>query len=549
MREALRGLGWVAALGCFAACSSNGVVLETLHGDPAPSHNDAGEASTMADSGPPKGVDPDSLRSGTRIHVRVQVSDGELLSVVGMHDTLRDVDCSLHVADDGVTRCLPDLPSVSSGVIYPSGVVYTDPDCTGQPLILVNPGAAPCYGPPAPPAYKLWSAPRAPTSQCFKSAPTHVLTPGAQIQPPEQLYSSDNFTCQPTSAVMGSIVYATNTSPASDWVAFERTAKPLTSQLGIIQWSGSDGSRFRGDTILLSNGKPCDASDGYSAVPYSAAPPGTVSRCTPSNVQSLNVYFSDAACSTGIALVDPNCDPPELLIEPGASSDPCSSPAVGYFALGDVIHSPVYSIVLSSTPGSCQPAGTEIAGQVAYAKGAPVDLTIYPTMQAVLTGSGRIRHYEWQSEGVSIADAGNWTDSATGAPVTATGFDDGVTRGVFSTSGTEKFFSDSDCKTWMLSTYPPSDTCSPPQPLPRWVSFDAIPTTVCEGTGTQSSVRPVLGKHKGQVYTLNPDINVEMNGACSEYVPSKTTTQYDFYDLGKPISASSLFAEITTIDL
>ncbi|HVW25050.1 MAG TPA: hypothetical protein VHC69_06740 [Polyangiaceae bacterium] len=537
MREASPGWGWVwpVLIGCFVACSSNDVVLETRRGDPAPSDDDAGAPSTTEDAGPPKGVDPDSLRSGSRIHVRVQVSDGELLQVVGLHDTLYDVDCHIDVADDGVSRCLP--------AAY-AGVVYADADCT-EPLMRFGPSEPPCDGPPLP-MYALLDD--SVTNLCSKST-FHVVISGARIDSPPQLYDNANRdgTCQPTSAGT-STIYATNPSPASDWVAFQSTVTPLTSRLGVIQWSGSDGSRMPGDTVLLSNDEPCDP-DKLPSVPPN---PDTVSHCIPRNVQNITngPYFSDAACTAAIA-VAPACDPPELITEFTPSSDSCDDSAAGYFALGDVVSSMVYTTTPSLQSGSCSPAGSQSAGQMAYTKGAPVDPAMYPPMQMVLVGSGRVRHYEWQSEGVSISNSGSLVDAATKAPVTPTVFVDGVTRGVFSATTTDKFFSDANCKTWMLDEPTLLDTCAAPE-LPRWVSFEATPTAampICEGYFTQSAVRPVLGKHTGKVYTLDLDINAEMNGACSEYVPSKSTVTYDFYDLGNPIPASSLFAEIETVDL
>jgi hypothetical protein len=577
MREARRGLGWVVALGCFAACSSSGVVLETKKGEPVPQDSDAGAVSSADDAGPLKGVDSDSLRSGNRIHIRVHVSDGEVISVVGLHDTLRDVDCYLDAADDGVTRCLPEYSSLGADITpgvpiaSPPLSVFADADCTER-LLRVDPqsGSPPCYnGPSTLPPYVTFSMP---ADHCSQRVLTQVVAGGAQIQSPSQLYSTDSGSCQPTTVPTSSLIYASSPSPASDWVAFQKTVKPLTSRLGVIQWSGSDGSLFPGDTVLLPNDESCGPGD-----PHSSVPPGIISNCIPSNVGNVGGYFSDAACTAEVAVVDPNCELPELLAEYPSSTGSCSVDALGnitysgnaalnYFALGDAIHSTVYTTAPLAPPGQpsmCTPAssdaasaaGADIGGSVAYAKGAPVDPASYPPMQMVLTGSGRIRHYEWQSEGVSIGDAGNLVDAMTGAAVTPTAFDDGVMRGVFSTTGTDKFFSDPNCKTWMLDIVTANSTgvngTCPPMEIPRWVSFAAIPTlaTACDGDRTQSSVRPVLSKHTGKVYTLIPDINVEMNGACSEYVPSKSDLSYDFYDLGNPVPASSLFAEIKTVDL
>lgn len=540
MRESSPGWGWVwsGLIGWFAACSSNDVVLETRQGDPAPSRDDAGPVFTMEDAGPPKGVDPDSLRSGSRIHVRVAVSDGELLQVDGLYDTLYNVYCHIDVADDGVSRCLPDR-TVSN-----ASVVYADADCT-EPLIRVESGAPPpCAGTP-PPIYELLAD--TVTNPCATS-PFHVVVSGARIDPPPQLYSNANRdgTCQPTSAVT-STVYATSPSPASNWVAFQSTVKPVTSRLGVIQWSGSDGSLMPGDTVLLSNDEPCDPDGGY----YQPPNPDTVSHCLPRSVEDItnSTYFSDAACTAAIAVIR-GCETPELFAESTPGPDSCSQGQVSYFARGDAVTSTVY-MSPPLTSASCTAAGSEIAGETAYAKGAPVDPAMYPPMQMVLVGSGRVRHYEWQSEGMSISNPGTLVDAATGAPATPTAFVDGVTRGVFSTTTTDKFFSDANCKTWMLDEATSQDLCGATG-LPRWVSFAAIPTAAmpsCEGIFMQTSVRPVLGKHTGKVYTLDLDINAEMNGACSEYVPSKSTVTYDFYDLGNPIAASSLFAEIETVDL
>jgi hypothetical protein len=537
-----RRWGVTALVGFSAACSSSGVVLETRRGDPSP-RADAGAVSASEDAGPLRGVDHDSLRSGSRIDVRVVVSDGALLRVTGMHDTFHDVDCSIQTADDGTPRCLPSSAA---------RVVFADSNCT-QPVFEVEPGGPPCWGPPAPPPYAFWQSP----SHCPQNG-AHLVVPGKEIQQPPQLYDTANVsgTCQPTTATsLTSFTggtpsfYAANPSPPSDWVTFEKTIKPLTSQLGVIQWMGSDGSRFVGDTVLLSNGAPCGPGGTHGVTE-----PGTVYRCMPSNVQGLvfGPYFSDAACTVAVS-VAPACAPPDLLVEFKPSNDSCiGNEDVSYFSLGEVVaNANLFApLDVTSGPAPCTSASSRLDGVVVYTKGAPVDPSTYPAMQMVLTGSGRVRHYEWQSEGVSITDAGNWTDAATGAAVQAAPFPAGVSRGVFSTSlGLNGFYADAQCKMPILGEPTSPDTCGTPSEMPRWVAIEVPPKT-CDGTTSyESSVRRVGARYTGTIYSVNLSVNVENNGGCSEYVPAKSSVTYDFYELGNPVPASSLFAEIKTVDL
>jgi hypothetical protein len=531
------------------------MVLESRRGDPAPPDGDAGAVSTDQDAGPPKGVDPEMLRSGSRIRVRGVVSDGELLQVVGLHDALHDVDCSIQTADDGVSRCLP----ISNARVD----VFSDANCT-RPLMSAEPGGPPCWAAASPPAYAYWQSP----NSCPTSG-THLVTPGEQTQPPAQVYDTASGTgqCEPTtstattSSTAGTpTFYVANPSPASDWVAFQKTIKPLTSQLGLIQWIGSDGSRFIGDTVLLSNGEPCGPANPYP-VPvlggvnalHSGAP-GALSRCIPKNTLAFYVgsYFSDAACATPVVIA-PACQAPSLLAVVSASNDPCSyGNDVSYFNVGDIVpNSSLYApLEVTSGPEPCTSATGQLEGMVAYTKGAPVDPTTYPAMQLVLAGSGRVRHEEWQSEGVSISDAGHWTDAATGQFVEAAAFPGGVRRGVFSTSlEPDKFFSDAACKNRLVVGTSSSDVCGPSEELPRWVALPVPPATCDAGPSYESSVRLVGAKYTGKVYTSNSGLNVENNGGCSEYVPSKNVMTYEFYTLGDPVPASSVFAEIATVDL
>jgi hypothetical protein len=86
--------------------------------------------------------------------------------------------------------------------------------------------------------------------------------------------------------------------------------------------------------------------------------------------------------------------------------------------------------------------------------------------------------------------------------------------------------------------------------LPQWVLADAAANpAVCDTRDYKPFVRAVGKTYPGPVFTTIANYNVNGTDACSAYVQSKSALSYDFYELGDPVPASSVFAEINTVDL
>lgn len=541
--------GWwvtVGAAGCLAACSSSGVVLESRRGDPAPSH-DAGAGASMGEAGALTGMDSEGLRSGSRVHVSVYTSGGEFLSMRSAHDTLHDIDCEVAVAEDGVSRCIPALSS---------NVAFLDAACT-IPVIFSYPGDTP-------PGCGVRSPPLGPflsytTDQPCPQAPAHVVQQGAEIKPtPDALYQSSGGSCG--SGLVGEHVYSTTPSPPGDWVAFDRTVRTVTAELGVVEWSGRDGTRLPGDIRLLPADIPCEP-EGVADAPLDPPSASGEYHCVPANRVSLanGELFSDPAC-TNVAATAPGCQPPpDLLDLVDQSTDPCGRKAPNLFAVGSTVpHSSVYT----SLNGSCAPAAGLFASFTSYSMGAPVDRGTYPALQALASGTGRLQHWTWQVGGAFVAEAspGVWSDAASGANVQPSLYGDGITRGMFSTTFADpSFYADNACTKPLLGveisqrgpTASPILDCSSGG-VPRWAIVNEIgwlSPPPCEVSGGTAAFRPILGSHAGPVYTTDPTLNSAADTVCSEYAPSRNSFIDTFYDLGAAVPANSLFATIQIVDL
>jgi hypothetical protein len=550
MRDARAGWGGVIAstIGCLAACSSNGLVLESRHGDPAPS-GDAGSVSTSGDAGPLTGVDSEALRSGGRVHVSVYASGGQFLSVRSAHDTQHDVDCQIAFAEDGVPRCLPYLGVVDSKYAQ-TGVAFRDADCT-VPVVYVFPFLGCGASAPAVAPFVIYQTDKA----CPQPKVTHVVAPGAEIDPQLPLFQWNLGVCQPASSPVAH-AYDAVPSPPTDWVSFERTVVSVTPELGIVHWTGSDGARVLGDIRLLPKDIPCEPL-GIAGAPLSPPSARAEYHCVPSNrvYPSTGVLFSDAAC-TVTAAIAPDCDPPDLLVLSDPQTGSCGNEGFNFFAVGRVVPN---SGVYTSVNAPCRPAEGLLGGLTAYQQGAAVDPATFPALQARPEGTGSLQHWVWQAGGAYLAEAspGEWSDTASGAPASATTYSDGVQRGVFSTSFlNEPYYADAACAKPLLAIQTPSvngqgamvDCAS--GAYPRWVLADASTTfSSCPTMDHEPFVRAVGAAYSGAVFTTIANYNERGTSACSAYVPSKSALSYDFHELGDPVPASSAFASIQTVDL
>ncbi len=484
------------------------------------------------------------MQSGTRIRISAYTADGEVLQVIGTHDTLRDVDCYIDVAEDGVSRCMP-----SQGTVY-----YRDENCT-EPLILVPSSPADCAAPQPSSAYVSYKSQR----PCPVPV-VHVVKPGAALDPPSNVYAFSLGSCQqqPFSASQGTLHDAIP-SPPSDWVGFTSTVKTITPELGIVQWSGADGTRTTaidltgtGVMRLLANNAACDPVGDYAGAPNAAI----VYRCIPSNRVSLaiNAFYSDTAC-TDVVAIAPTCQPPDLLAEPvSAPPGGCGEGTSNFFAVGDVIPN---SSVSTNALGPCRPAESILGGFTSYLAGAQVDPATFPVLQEAPSGRGRLQPWVWQVDGIStgVLDNGELADAATGAQAEiTTTFTDGIARGTVSLEVfTEAFYSDDVCQHPVYARQRESSAPCVQDPMPRWLAFEpdgqTTPPGFCGTPRLEPSVRPVGALHSGPVYTTISNYTVDGTDACSVFMPSRSAFTYDFYDLDDPVPASSVFAEIKTTDL
>jgi len=528
----------VGAVGCLAACSSSGVVLESRRGEPAPS-GDAGSLSSPADAGPITGVDSEALHSGSRVHVSVYATSGRFLSLRSAHDTLHDVDCEIATAEDGVSRCLPTMTA---------SVAFLDADCT-VPVIYTQDSL--CNEPPAKfdpfIGYKIDKACPPPG--------VHVVQPGAEIRPvPSPLYQFFVGACQ--AGPVGNHVYSTTPSTPADWVAFDRTVHPVTPELGVVEWSGSDGTHLPGDIRLLPKDIQCEP-EGIGGASLNPPSVGAEYHCVPSNRASLSTgaLFPDATCSGTVAIA-PDCAPPDLLVTSNPSSGPCGNEELTFFAVGSVVPN---STVYTSANGPCAPAEGLLRGLTTYQQGATVDPAILPALQARPVAAGGVQHWSWQAGGAYLTEASPnaWSDAASGAAAQSIVFSDGVDRGVFSTSFiNEPYYADAACAKPLLAIQAPplngqgARVDCATGALPQWVLADATANPgVCHTTDYKPFVRAVGMAYSGPVFTTIANYNVKGTDGCSAYVPSKSALSYDFYELGDPVPASSVFAEIKTVDL
>lgn len=346
--------------------------------------------------------------SGSRLRAEVLDGGGGALQFSGFVDTELGVRCWLLETSGGVQRCAPYSLLT---------VLFADPDCA-EPVLLDEP----CSGGQFGAIFEL--------DGCVGS---YRMVRRTDEAAPGPLYERLDGGCVP-SAIDPAVAFVAEEVPDETFLAATERIEPLGGGLAREVWDFEDGA-------YLARRAVDEERDG-ACRPPAAAREGGALPCVPE--ASAVRYdgqgrFGDAACTAPLAVRWADCGdvPPPVVVEDWVTTS--CAPEVVYREPGDVVET-----AFGGEASVCEqlPARPE---ELWLAPGALVDLAIFPSLERVRTGGGRL-----VTEGVGVraawVDAGAaWLDSELGEPCQPTRFADGSTRCLPASNALYTLFSDEAC--------------------------------------------------------------------------------------------------------
>lgn len=528
-----------AVLFALPSCSGQGTVLQSR---PKPHEGGSGGSppSDSPDSGIPvngEGSDASAIKavlplSGSQVKAVGWAAGGTIFTLKEYRDTKHDVTCALQTAEDGVSRCLPG----------DTGVSFLDSDCK-QPVVQVDPPVCP---PAEMPRYGIYR--ETPPGQCGLRA--HVVSVGKAIATPREVYelSGEPTTCLLSrgGTPIASFYEAIPTAP-SDWVAYQSEVVPLSSDVGVEQWHGEDGSRIVGGFQILRGKLAC------SPLVQDTEVIGNFPRyCVPSaRAGDATSYFADGTC-TDFVTGGSRCEPPVLAVR--AQNDYCALPHLAELgkertpeSLFWQVPGELRQLTRAEAPCEAIPAGVlEVENARYFEIGPEINPARYPALSEAWIGTGPILGARW---------TGTSGSTLFKSPRSADGMDARAGQPCNITQGPEKafcthsigqgsyahIFADSKC-TQPLFAFDPKGECNSNLHKPRWT----IPSQDdgCPPVDPTNSLRPVLDLHRGPIYSRD-----SVTGSpCLPLDPSANLSPYQTYDLGDPIDPASVFTQVTELD-
>jgi hypothetical protein len=444
-----------------------------------------------------------------------------------LFDSSRKVGCQMALAQDGVTRCLPDS---SGGQVY-----FTDAACT-VPVIeqsIAN-------GCPTPGRYATRIDPLA---TCWENATTTVYSLGAHIAAPAMIYSSSKDGCSATPGDSSSFdFFEASVSPPVDWVSFETKVEKVTSRLGVAVLAGADGSLVPLKELrLLPEDSACEGVLGTDQR----------LRCIPkqrgplyANVTSS--VYSGAACQAP-AVPWSSCTRLDVLAD--FVGELGGGVKCGPRALSGAVH--LASKVAPSDVFVIKP-GTAVCTSLSRVDGSTDDYyvagdvlpeTAFPLLETVHDGSGRIQTTYVSTEGHKLYASGLYdTETKSDCMPLPFGAETVCAPSPLPNIQDNGTYTDSGCSSLL---YDPnqgffSDPCAAP------ASFVLVGGGVdacgyLDPRHQGGTLHRVGALHVGATYTLGG-----APGTCDK---SGTSTFGKTYDLGPAVAPATVLASLTPVDL
>lgn len=477
------GRGGASGRGGSAGASSG------MAGEGGDSAGAGGEASAP--------VDVPTVVSGTRLRARVYLGSDGSRHVIGLHDSLLDIDCEFANLGPGGYRC---VPPVSSG-FYQS--VFASDQCDGPAT-----GYEAACGP-----HTHYVVSRT-ADTCDGLSRRDVFDIGAEIP---SAYRDNAGTCEPYPDDPNASWVAVTPAEPSTFAAGMLEHVPLGDGLTVVVVAAEDGARI--PVTLWSDGRPCTALEVT----------GAGFRCIPSRM-NLYAFFADDTCTTEVGYtmggVTSVCGAPPHLFVSRSVQNECFTRVTSVVEVSPFLGTVGYF----GSPGACngQSLGPSMLSR--WTVGDAIEPTILPALSPMDNGSERLRGTAVESEnGSRVTFTSGITDTEFGATCTPTRFDDGILRCLPSWTYLSNFFADANC------TVPvhPESACSSPT-----LFIEETLAGGCSDDRTVASVRRTAGFHSGAVYQWVDETT------CSEL----ESTSYDNFYALEPMPFSDLVTLTETVE-
>jgi hypothetical protein len=369
----------------------------------APGPWDAGDANLSTKELPPQTLEAmwrehPLWRSGTRLRANIEDGgEGAARFDEGFTDTQLGMSCSLGIAADGASRCLP----ARRGTPH-----YLDATCKQAALVYANPGAATC------PTSPLVIGGDASQTGCSASPSSPYLVAGPV--PKQVVYRNESGKCVADAAY--DCIYALKAAPASMFLRGTVRVEVIDDALSLRWTDYEDGASVAGSIIDRKRESTCS--------------PSNDDRCEPDAYGYLELrksrrdakfaYFADASCKrpAAVSILGACGKPPSVY----SLEDNVCSDLVSYHGIGAEL-----SVGYEWIDGRCEPVPTGRTFRL-FELGEKHGRATFPALLRARVGSGRLQlDYFASPDGRPLA-SGELYDSQFALNCFRVTFADGTTR-------------------------------------------------------------------------------------------------------------------------
>lgn len=356
-------------VGAVAACSSDETAAAPAVPDAGSTPDSGGGGNDASEGGGP--TKPGDPKRGSRLAPQFRTTPDGLSEFDRMIDTgLGDARCSLLLAEDGVSRCLPD----DSSYLGTAAIAYSDAACTAELLV----SEAACKKPAF--AMRVGEGPMCTTGNS-------VYDVGAQHT--AQIYKkTDPTTCVPVASSAKESYWIVGAKRApTDFVKLTVRTETIGGGVGVLMADGEDGSTHpRFGLVDVARAKSCGEGKGTDGKTH----------CFPSSSGYVN-GFVDNACAKPAAIVTPyDCDP--LYIGTTARANtPANDGTEQIFELG--AKQPTKDTFRMDNV-TCD--GPFTVSEDVYERGAEIPPAMFPELGTVALGGTRIVATHYTAAGIAL---------------------------------------------------------------------------------------------------------------------------------------------------
>lgn len=326
--------------------------------DTGPPDQDAGDAAVSANGTPPLEQETRTVRSGSRLKRRYYDGGEGAEAFAGIWDSELQTLCTFRPGEGGDLRCMPPLRT---------NVYYEDDGCT-QPVHLV----------PEEDCELTYAYERTRPQACGVASEYTVYRVQEQAATPTgEFYAQGSRGCVSVGSADTGTFRQVARIPPEEFVRASYQDAPRADGMLARYVVADDGLRLFSSLRNAARDEPCSVDGAGTCVPSPASAIGG----------GVGAVFSDDACTVPLVNTPDGACPPTAVSQPGDLLDPesvCSGRSRTWFETGPAHEGTVYRL----QGETCETWDLDVS---MFAVGAPIDVDVFPAVQEVRLGEGRLR--------------------------------------------------------------------------------------------------------------------------------------------------------------